>query len=186
MSGEGPLVDAPPHHRLDGHPEPSCPLLVVRRKANAATYAAVHEPYSDRSIVRNVSLIHETGEGLGIKVEGDEFSDRLLVGFGSSSGTILLRSRDGEEFRFAGYGYVRTTGQSVVARGKFDGFRVRAKADETSLMVNGKSEPAVVRDGFVVYGNVTGEKETAVSPAPTEKDETRASVHSFFYRRKFV
>ena len=38
--GEGPLVDSPPHHRLDGHAEPSCPLLLVRRKAKAVTYAA--------------------------------------------------------------------------------------------------------------------------------------------------
>jgi hypothetical protein len=28
--------------RLDGHPEPSCPPLLVRRIAKAATYAAVH------------------------------------------------------------------------------------------------------------------------------------------------
>ena len=50
--GEGPLVDRPPHHRLDGHPEPSCPLVLVRRKSATATYAAVHEPYSDRPSIR--------------------------------------------------------------------------------------------------------------------------------------
>src|SRR5262249_42168830 len=44
--GAGPLVDGPPHHRLDGHAEPSCPLVLVRRKAKATTYAAVHEPYA--------------------------------------------------------------------------------------------------------------------------------------------
>jgi hypothetical protein len=48
--GEGPLVDAPPHHRLDGHSEPSCPLVLVRRTAKAATYAVVHEPYSDQAL----------------------------------------------------------------------------------------------------------------------------------------
>src|SRR2546422_815622 len=99
--GEGPLVDGPPHHRLEGHPEPSYPLVLVRRKAKATTYAALHEPYSDRPSVRSVSLLQESAEGIGMKVETDGFSDRLLVGFGSSSNTILLHCLDGEAFRFA-------------------------------------------------------------------------------------
>jgi hypothetical protein len=181
--GEGPLVDAPPHHRLDGHPEPSCPLVLVRRKASAATYAAVHEPYSDRPLVRGVSLLQETAEGIGMKVEAEAFSDRLLVGFGSTSGKILLRSPEGEAFRFEGYGFVRTAGQSVVARGKFDGFRVRVEnRGGLSLTVNGEKKPAVVRDGFLVYGDVPADAGAAPAPGPAPGDtaETRASIHSYF------
>jgi hypothetical protein len=59
-----------------------------------------------------------------MKVEADGFSDRLLVAFGSSQGSspdpVVLRSADGEAFRFAGYGYVRAAGKTVVARGKFE------------------------------------------------------------------
>jgi hypothetical protein len=178
--GEGPLVDGPPHHRLDGHPEPSCPLVLVRRKAKAATYAAVHEPYTDRPSVRSVSLIQESAEGIGMKVEADGFSDRLLVAFGSSSRTILLRSPEGEAFQFAGYGFVRTAGKTVVARGKIKGLRVRANHSDISLTVNGQKEPAVARDGFLVYGEVPGEGSAASSPASLEMAEIRASIHSYF------
>ena len=178
--GEGPLVDGPPHHRLDGHPEPSCPLVLVRRKAKSTTYAAVHEPYSDRPSVRSVSLLQESAEGIGMKVETDEFSDRLLVGFGSSSNMILLRCGDGEAFRFAGYGFLRMAGQTVIARGKIEGFRLRANRGSLSLTVNGNNEPAVFRDGFLLYGHVPEESAVPASPAAQEIAETRASIHSYF------
>lgn len=178
--GDGPLVDAPPHHRLDGHPEPACPLVLVRRKAKAATFAAVHEPYSDRPSVRNVALIQESGEGIGMKVEAEKFSDSLLVAFGSAPNSILLRSPDGEAFRFSGYGFVRAADKTVVARGKFEAFRVRVSGSDLTLTVNGKNEPAVVRDGFLVYGDVPGDGAVAPPPAVAETAETRAAVHSYF------
>lgn len=183
--GDGPLVDSPPHHRLDGHPEPSCPVVLVRRTAKAATFAAVHEPYSGRPpAVRAVSLLQESVKGIGIKVEAAGFTDRLLVGYGSSSGTISLRSPDGDAFRFAGYGYVRASGRTVVARGKFEGFRLRAtKADGLSLTVNGKQEPVAVRDGFLVYGDVPAGPDAAparAAPPAVETAESKASVHCYF------
>jgi hypothetical protein len=182
--GDGPLVDSPPHHRLEGHPEPSCPLVLARRKAAAATYAAVHEPYSGRPpSIRSVTLIRESDEGIGMKVEAENFSDRLLVGFGSSPRTVLIRSPAGEQFRFTGYGFVRTAGQAVVARGKFVGFCVRVgdRANLT-LTVNGKQEPAVVRDGLLVYGDAGEEVKGTPGPAriPDESAETRASVNTYF------
>src|ERR1043165_6682541 len=179
--GEGPLVDGPPHHRLDGHPEPSCPVLLVRRKASNATFAAVHEPYSDHPTIQNVTLIRETAEGIGMKVDAEKFSDRLLVGFGSAAGTITLGSPDGEAFRFAGYGFVRRVGQSIVARGKFAGFRLRVENNgAVALLVNGKKEPAAVRDGFLVYGGMPAGADGAL-PAPTqEAAETKAAVHAYF------
>ncbi len=152
--GEGPLVDGPPHHRLDGHAEPSVPLLLVRRNSKAATYAAVHEPYSDRPSIQHIALIEESAEGIGMKVEANGFSDRLLVGFESSSKTILLRSPDGEMFRFAGYGFLRMEGGAFVARGKIDGFRVHANRSDISLTLNGKKEAASARDGFLVFGDI--------------------------------
>jgi hypothetical protein len=182
--GDGPLVDSPPHHRLEGHPEPSLPLVLVRREAAAATFAAVHEPYSGRPpSVRGVSLLQESEEGIGMKVEADDFSDRLLVGFGASPRTVVIRSPAGEVFGFAGYGYVRKAGRAVVARGKFEGFRVRVgDRGDLSLIVNGKREPAVVRDGFLVYGEAIGRAEAAPGPAadPGESAETRATVHACF------
>jgi hypothetical protein len=118
-----------------------------------------------------------------MKVEAGGFSDRLLVGFGSSTRTVLIRSPAGERFRFAGYGFVRTAGRAVVARGKFEGFRIRVgDRGDLSLTVNGKREPAVVRDGFLVYGEAGGGAEAAPGPAPDpeESPERRASIHTGF------
>src|SRR2546430_1653619 len=113
-------------------------------------------------------------------VETDGFSDRLLVGFGSSSNTILLRSPHGEAFRFAGYGFLRMAGQTVIARGKIEGFRVRANRGGISLTVNGKNESAVLREGFLLYGDVSAEGAAASAPVSQEIAETKASVHSYF------
>ena len=179
-AGDGPLVDMPPHHRLDGHPEPACPLVLVRRKATTATYAAVHEPYHDRPTLRSVVLLQESSEGIGMKIEAETFSDRVMVAFGSSSGMILLRSPEGESFRFAGYGYLRTTGKTVVVRGKFEGFRVRVNGGDVSLTVNGTNYPAVVHDGFLVYGTVPGETGAPLAPAIVETNEAKAAVHGWF------
>jgi hypothetical protein len=179
-AGDGPLADAPPHHRLDGHPEPACPLVLVRRQAKTATFAAVHEPYTDRPSLRNISLLQETGDAMGMKVEADRFSDRLLVRFGSSPDTTVLRSPDGEAFRFAGYGFVRTVGQAVTVRGKFEAFRIRADRSDLTLTVNGNQDPAVVKDGFLVYGDMPGEAVAAAAPVLPNAVETRAAVHSYF------
>src|SRR4029434_3296588 len=97
------------------------PRWCARRGRGAPVSAALREPYSGRpAVVRDVSLLQETGEGIGMKVGAEGFSDRLLVGFGAAPRTIALRSPEGEAFRFSGYGYVRVAGQSVVARGNFD------------------------------------------------------------------
>jgi hypothetical protein len=184
--GDGPLVDSPPHHRLEGHPEPSCPLVLVRRTAAAATYAAVHEPYSGRPpSVRRVSLLQESEAGIGLKVEADDFSDRLLVGFGASPRAVQIHAPAGERFRFSGYGFVHMAGKAVVARGTFAGFRFRVgERGDLTLTVNGKRESAVVRDGILVYGESGGGAEAAPGPAPApdagESPETQVSIHAYF------
>lgn len=161
-AGEGPLVDGPPHHRIDGHPEPSLPLVLARRRAASTTFAAVHEPYTKKPALESISLIEETAEGIGVKVD----SDRLLVGYGPST----LLGADGESFRFSGHGFVRV-GPDVIARGKFDGIRVRG----SSLTLNGEKVKVAVRDGFLVYGDVP---EAAGNPVPAV--EAKASLHGFF------
>lgn len=116
-----------------------------------------------------------------MKVDADEFSDRLLVGFGASPGTILLRSPQGEAFRFAGYGFVRRKGDSVVARGKFEGFRMHVGSQgNLSLTVNGKKEPAAIRDGFLIYGDVPTQNGEASPFTAQETSVTKAAVHSYF------
>lgn len=178
-AGEGPLVDSPPHHRLDGHPEPSCPVMVVRRKAKMVTYAAVHEPYSERASVQNVSLLDESKEGIGMKVQAAGFVDHLLVAFGKSTNVVVLHSPEGEVFGFAEYGFVRISGQNVVVRGKIEALRVRASRGDIALTVNGKKETGVVKDGFLVYGDVAAEGKVSPASASLDVAELKAAIHSY-------
>jgi len=71
-------------------------------------------------------------------------------------------------------------GQSVIARGKIGGLRLRVNRGDISLTVNGEKAPAVVRQGFLVYGDTPGEGESAPSRPSPEIAEARASVHSYF------
>jgi hypothetical protein len=71
----------------------------------------------------------------------------------------------------------------VIARGKFEGFRIRVgDRGNLSLIVNGKRERAVERDGFLIYGEAGGAVGAAPLPAtdPGESPEKRASVHTCF------
>ena len=168
--GEGPLVDAPPHHRLDGHPEPSCPLVLVRRKAKSATYAAVHEPYSERPSVRSVSLLQESAEGIGMKVEAEGYSDRLLVGFGSSPGRqFSFARRRGKRFGSPDTDLCEERAKRRSA-GKVRGVpRPAWEGTKVSLTLNGKKEPPTVRDGFLVYGDMPRKGGELPSPMPQNR-----------------
>ena len=118
-----------------------------------------------------------------MKVEAEDFPTAC------SSDSDLLQARSsfarrrGKRFGSPDTGSCGRQAKTVVARGKFEGFRVRVEdRGELSLTVNGKKEPAVVRDGFLVYGDVPGEAEAA-APRPRRQrkpPETRASVHSYF------
>ena len=113
--GDGPLTDGPPYHRLDGQPEPALPIVVARRRAAATTFAAVHEPYDKRA--RHCAAFGRLGDsqGIGIAVEADGFSDRVLVSFDPAQ-EHALRAADGEAFVFRDHGYLRVAEGRVVVR----------------------------------------------------------------------
>ncbi|HVR87210.1 MAG TPA: right-handed parallel beta-helix repeat-containing protein [Planctomycetota bacterium] len=162
-AGEGPLVDGPPHARLDGHPEPSLPLVLARRRAATTTFAAVHEPYMGRPRIKSVSLLAETDAGIAVGVD----SDRLLLGWGPKH--VLLRGGE-EAFQFTGHAFVRV-GPEVIARGEISGLRVRG----SSLRLNGKKVPVAVKGEFLVYGDVP-----EGAGAPPAGLQAKPSLHGFF------
>jgi hypothetical protein len=173
--GDGPIVDGPPHHRLDGSPEASSPLVVARRQASATAFAAVHEPYQKHSTIRRVRRIQETEEAVGIAIESPTFSDRVLMAY-TADRNQALRSADGEAFAFRDHGYVRVNGDRITARGQLQGLRLRTKLGK--LTINGK-EQAGRRDGdFLVFGTLPPDASgSPARPAPDEPREHAATVH---------
>ena len=93
--GDGPITDGPPHHRIDGNPEGSIPLVIARRHGTAATFAAIHEPYEQKPGIRQVSRIAETDFATGIAIAGAEYSDRVLLAFDPAQ-DCTLAGADGE------------------------------------------------------------------------------------------
>jgi hypothetical protein len=175
--GDGPLTDGPPYHRLDGNPEGSSPMVVARRRAAVATFCAIHEPYEKSSTLRRVARIQETDKAVGVRAEGADFSDRVLVALEADRDQTL--SGEGEGFVFRDYGYLRLAGDRLTVRGQVKAFRLRTpKADTVVATLNGKPLELKQQDGFLVFGE---------PPAPTplqvpaaEAAEQRATVHYSF------
>jgi hypothetical protein len=182
FTGDGPLTDGPPHHRIDGNPEGSGPMVVARRRAAATTFAAVHEPYEKRSSIRRVRRLQETDAAVGMEVEGATFSDRVLVAFDPDK-EHTLHSSSGEGFTFRDHGHVRITGGRVSVRGQVRAFRIRLPGKEkVSITINGKPTE-VRRDGeFLVFGKLPGKAATGAVKAHPETDavEQQAAVHYSF------
>jgi hypothetical protein len=129
--GDGPLVDGPPYHRIDGSAEGSSPLVVARRRAAATTFCAIHEPYEKRALLHRVARIQETPEAAGVAVSGEGFSDRVLVAFRPDEEQTLYS--DGEVFVFRDYGYVRLSGNRLTIRGQVKALWLRtAGADKVT------------------------------------------------------
>jgi hypothetical protein len=176
--GDGPLVDGPPHHRIEGNREGSSPLVVVRRRAPATTFAAVHEPYDRRSTLRAVRRIGETDAGIGVAVDSAAFSDRVLIAYRADK-EQTRRGAGGEAFTFRDHGYLRVTTGGVVVRGTVTAFRVRAKSDR--LAVNGKKQAGRRKGEFLVFGSLPDDKGKArVKAEEADPREHRATLHYSF------
>jgi hypothetical protein len=180
-AGDGPMTNGPPYHRLDGNPEGSLPLLVVRREAPTALFAAVHEPYEGRPKVHEVRRLAETGSAAAMLVRAGSFTDYVMTAFDQNQHTLACAG--GEVFTFSDYGYLRIDKQAGKVRGKVGGFRVPATLlpPGGEVTVNGKKERLAKAGGFVEWGTISKD----LPPAPHADDadsplEHAASVHCRF------
>jgi len=161
-AGDGPMTNGQPYHRLDGNPEGSLPLLVVRRQGPAALFAAVHEPYEGRPQVQEVRRLAESGGAAAIAVRAADFTDYLMTTSDESQHTLV--SPSGEVFTFSDFGYLRIDKQAARVRGKVGGFRVPATwlPPGGELTVNGKKERLAKAAGCVEWGKIPKD----LPPAP--------------------
>jgi len=172
FSGDGPMTDGPPHHRVDGNPEGSIPMVVARRTGPATTFAAVHEPYDRRPAIARVRSIAQNSDAVGMAIEAGAFSDRVLVAFAPDK-PCTLAGPDGETFVFTDYAYLRLAGKRVSVRGKLSAFKVRS--GEAAVSINGEPKAAQRAGEFIVWGSIPGSiqeshvlRAGAVAPVPAE------------------
>ncbi len=177
--GDGPITNGPPYHRLDGNPEGSLPILVVRREGFAPLFAAVHEPYEGRPKIQEVRPVRvQPRSAAAIVVRAADFTDYLMTAFDDDPHT--LASCDGEVFTFSDYGYVRVDMSGMHVSGKIRAFQLPATLLPPSgqATIDGKKARLVAVGGFLQWGTV-GMHDRPPEP-PRNSSEQAASVHCRF------
>jgi hypothetical protein len=186
--GDGPMTNGPPYHRLDGNPEGSLPLLVVRRRGSAALFAAIHEPYEGRPKIQQVRPLRLSARlpmdrgAAAIVVRAADFTDYLMTAFDDSPHTLV--SFDGEAFTFSDYGYVRIEKSAVHVSGKISGFQLPATPPPNGeATINGKKQRLTTVGDSVQWGVIAAQD----LPPATRVDldvlgmwEREASIHCRF------
>jgi hypothetical protein len=129
--------------------------LLVTRRAPAATFAALHEPFENgkgRSLM--LRPIAQTKDGLAVAVTGDGVNDRLMLRLAGNAKQPLTLAGNGESFTFTDYAYTRISAAKVeVTTGALKALKLRVGAARPKLIVNGK-EAQARRDGeFLVVGD---------------------------------
>jgi hypothetical protein len=180
-TGDGPMTNGPPYHRLDGNPEGSLPLVVVRRQGLAAMFAAIHEPYEGHPAIQEVRRLAETGTAAGVVVRAAGFTDYLMAAFDQEPHT--LAGPGGEAFTFSDYGYFRVEKGTTKARGKIAGFRLPAASMPAGgeAAINGKKENLTKAEGFWQWGtipNASPPLPTMLRMVPGEGRGEGAAVHA--------
>jgi hypothetical protein len=137
--GEGPLLASDMQSGMSqrpADPEGRAPLVVARRQAPAAMFAALHEPVTFRERgkpvqqprIRAFEPVAETADAIAVRVVGPGYVDYAMVSFGrevdGQRPTALARAAGGESFTFQGFAYLRCRGNQVVGRGRLSSFSI--------------------------------------------------------------
>jgi hypothetical protein len=179
--GDGPITNGPPYGRIDGDPEGSVPLVVVRRRGVAATYAAVHEPYEGAPRIKQVRRLAETAEAVALAITAPEYTDYVMTAFDDQPHSLI--TAEGEVFTFTEYGYLRMAGGHIAARGKLTALRLRAEAlgGATAVTLDGRAQPLRREGDFAELGELPRTLPSNAPAAVTEDPAERAaSLHYYF------
>src|SRR5262249_10955281 len=161
--GDGPLTQGPPSGRIDGQPEPAAPLVLARRTGTAATFSALHEPYTGAPRLRGASRLAETDRAIVMAAEMPDYTDYLCVAFDDQPHT--LTAADGQTtFTFSEYGYLHLGAGQPILRGKLTAFRLQDERTTGGRVLANGTSAALRREGrFVSYGSVP----LPLAPPPT-------------------
>jgi|GEM_PF-463861 len=182
--GDAPITDGPPYHRIEGHPEGSSPVVLVRRLTSATTFVALHEPYTDAPMLTSIRRL-DTGKDsslVAVRLQSAAFTDYLLLSQVPDKERELV-TPGGEAFRFRNYAYLRLAGDQLVGRGAILAFRLRAAKQPRTVRLNGSETAVQYNAGFVQYGSPPAgspEIESDRQASDLEPAERRAYVHAWF------
>jgi hypothetical protein len=167
--GEGPLLISDLERGMSQRPEDPegrLPMVVARRQAAGALYAALHEPVLlrdngkpvDQHRIRGFEPVAQNADAIAVKIVGPDYIDYVMVGFGNpldeKREVTLTNPTSGEHFTFRSFAYLRCQAKSVVGRGNLAGCVIAGgKEGPPALTLNGEPAPINASDGRWSFGN---------------------------------
>jgi hypothetical protein len=167
--GEGPLFISDLQSGMSQRPqdpEGRLPMVVARRQAQGALYAALDEPLLlrdkgkpvDQPRIRGFELVAQTADAIAVKIIGPDYVDYALVGFGNpvdeKREITLAHPAGGERFTFRSFAYLRCRGKRIAGRGNLVAFVIRdaGMGPSATLSLNGQPAPITAAEGRWHYG----------------------------------
>jgi hypothetical protein len=167
--GEGPLLISDMEGGMANRPkdpEGRLAMVVSRRQAASALYAALHEPLLfrdkgkpvDQPRIRGFEPVAQTADAICVKIIGPNWVDYAMVSFAKEPGddreVTLGNPASGESFSFRSFAYVRCRGKSIVGRGSPSAFVISdgGVGPSATLSLNGQPAPLAAAQGRLRYG----------------------------------
>ncbi|MFP4054605.1 MAG: hypothetical protein ACLFV7_12160 [Phycisphaerae bacterium] len=136
-------------------PETGGATLLVRRKAEDATFVALHEPFeggTDKAPSTRLERIAEDpSRGLAVKISGGKLNDRILMTLKGDMDKPVTLEGDGESFQFTDYAFIRIEGDTVKASGDLSAMTLTVPDGVKKLTINGKAAEAKIAGGKMTY-----------------------------------
>ncbi len=167
--GESPLLVSDMEKGMSQRPqdpEGRLPMVVARRQAKSALYAALHEPVLLRDKgkpvnqprIRGFELVAQTADAIAVKIIGPDYVDYAMVSFSNpvdeQQEVALTDPSSGESFVFRSFAYLRCRGKGIVGRGSPVGLVIAqgGMGPSATLSLNGQPAPVTVAAGRLRYG----------------------------------
>jgi hypothetical protein len=147
-------------------PEGRLPMVVARRQAQSALYAALDEPVLlrdkgkplDQPRIRGFELVAQTADAIAVKIIGPDYVDYAMVSFSNpvdeKREVALTNPSSGETFIFRSFAYLRCRGKSIAGRGNPAAFVIDdgGVGPSATLSLNGQPAPVAAAEGRLRYG----------------------------------
>ena len=130
-------------------------VLMVRRKAPATVFAALHEPFKGGNNAYRISgyeRIAENEHGIAVAVRGKNLNDRVLLRYGDSVEQSLTLEGNGESFTFTDYAHIRIDRKTVTTAGSLSAMKLKV-VGSPRLVLDGKKAPSTVADGVMTFSS---------------------------------
>ena len=166
--GEGPLLIGDLEKGMAERPrdpEGRLPMVVARRQAANALFAALHEPLLlrnkgepvDQPRIRGFEPVAQTADAIAVKIIGPGYVDYAMAAFGNpvdeKRPVTLAHPTSGERFVFRSFAFLRCRDKRIVGRGDLAGFVISGgKGAAATLTLNGRPTPVKTAEGRWSYG----------------------------------